>query len=258
MKKNIPVGVQLFAVRAEVSKSLPETLKSVAALGYKGAEPWGYDGSTLIWQKHPAKDIRKMYDDVGLKCCGFHVATDSLQPANLTRSVEFHQTLGNKFLIVAMDKVRMATTAGIHELAGILNSTAEALKPLGMYCGYHAHDFDAAVVDGWVGWEVLFENTRADVIMQLDVGNYASGGGDSVGILRKFSNRARSLHLKEFGGPAGAVIGEGKMDWPTIFQLVDDQQNTEWFVVEDCNADGSGYEVVGRSLQALKKMGVAK
>ncbi len=258
MKKNIPAALQLFAVRGELSKGLPGVLKSIASIGYKGAEPWGHDGSNLKWRDHDAKEIRRMYDDAGLTCCGFHLATAALQGDNLKRSIEFHQILGNRFLIIAMDKTRMATVAGIDELAGILNDAAETLAGHGMYSGYHAHGFDAQPVNGRPAWDILFEKTRPEVIMQLDVGNYRSGGGDPIATLKRFPNRARSLHLKDFGGSSDSCIGEGTLDLPTIFNLVDEQQNTEWFVIEQCNADGTGFDIARRSLEALKRMGAVK
>ena len=197
----IPIGLQLFAVRGECERDLPATLKSVAEIGYAGAEPWGYDGSTLEWQGHSSQEIRRMYDENGLACCGIHLTTGAIQGENLARTVEFNKTLGNRFLIVAMDKKRMESVAGVMELAGILNDAAEKLAGEGMFTGYHAHGFDFATLDGRIAWDILFENTRPEVIMQMDIGNCAGGGGDPIGTLRKFPNRARSVHLKEFGGP---------------------------------------------------------
>jgi len=253
---SIPIGLQLYAVRGEVEASLPATLKKLADIGYAGAEPWGYNGETLTWQGHSAADIRRMYDDNGLICCGIHLTTDALRGDNLARTVEFNRMVGNRFLIIAMDQQRMTTSDGVAELAAILNEAAEKLALEGMYPGYHAHAFDAALIDdGRVAWDALFSATVPNVIMQMDIGNYTSGGGDAIGMLRKFPFRARSVHLKEYGGAPDSVIGEGKADWPEIFRLCENEQNTEWYVVEECGPDGLGYEICTRSLAALRKMG---
>jgi len=253
---SIPIGLQLFAVRGEVEKDLPATLKAIAEIGYLGAEPWGYGGESLEWEGHSAESIRSMYDNNGLACCGFHITTDALRGDNLARTVDFNRTLGNRFLIVAMDQKRVASAAGVAELAGILNEASEKLAAEGMFAGYHAHGFDAAQLeDGRIAWEALFSATRPEVIMQMDIGNYASGGGDPIGMLRQFPNRARSVHLKEYGGAPGAIIGEGKMDWPEVFRLCETEQNTEWYVVEEGGPDGFGFDVCRRSLAALHKMG---
>lgn len=254
---NIPIGLQLFAVRGECAKDLPATLKAVADIGYQGAEPWGYDGQSLQWQGHEVSDVRRMFDENGLKCCGLHLDTDALLGDNLARTIEFNQALGNRFLIVAMDPKRIASVEGVKELAGILNDAAEKLHAVGMYTGYHAHGFDFATLDnGEIAWNALFSQTRPEVIMQIDIGNAVSGGGDPIAALRLFPNRARSVHLKEFGGPSPeAVIGEGKADWPEIFRLCEATQNTEWYVVEEGGADGMGFAIPRRSLEALRRMG---
>ena len=82
------------------------------------------------------------------------------------------------------------------------------------------------------------------------------GGGDPIATLRKFPHRARSVHLKDFGGPSPeSVIGEGVADWPTIFRLCETEQDTEWYVVEEGSADGTGFEIPRRSREALRRMG---
>ena len=91
--------------------------------------------------------------------------------------------------------------------------------------------------------------------MQIDIGNCAGGGGDPIAMLRQFPHAARSVHLKDFGGPEGAVIGEGQADWPTIFDLCENQHPTEWYVVEEGGADGLGFDVSKRSFEALRAMG---
>ncbi|NQT89601.1 hypothetical protein HQ560_22720 [bacterium] len=93
------------------------------------------------------------------------------------------------------------------------------------------------------------------MIMQLDIGNCAGGGGDPIANLRKFAGRARSVHLKDYGGSPGSVIGEGEADWPTIFDLCETLGGTEWYVVEEGGDDGLGFDVCKRSLDALRAMG---
>ncbi len=253
--QKIPIGLQLFSVRGEVQKDLPATLKAVAQIGYEGAEPWGYGGEELVWMGWKPEEIRQMYDDNGLTCCGIHLSTDALLGDNLQRTIELNQILGNDFLIIAADKQRMSSLDTIMELAEILNTTAETLKPLGMATGYHAHPFDFVRFGDETAWEILFSNTSQDVIMQMDIGNCANGDGDPLAMLRKFPGRTRSMHLKDYGGGPGSVIGEGKADWATIFEVVETLHDPEWYVVEEGGEDGLGFEVCRRSLQALRAMG---
>jgi sugar phosphate isomerase/epimerase len=252
----IPIGLQLYSVRAECVRDLPAALKATADAGYQGAEPWGYNGQSLDWQGHSAADIRKLYDDNGLICCGIHLSSGALDGDNLKRTVEFNQILGNRFLILAGESKRMSSVEGVAEFAETLNRLAETLQADGMFPGYHAHGFDFKTLDGEIAWDRLFGSTRPEVIMQMDVGNCANGGGDPIATLRKFPNRARSVHLKDFGGPTPeSVIGEGKADWPEVFRICETTQNTEWYVVEEGSSDGNGFDIPRRSLQALRAMG---
>ena len=85
-----------------------------------------------------------------------------------------------------------------------------------------------------IAWDTLFSNTRPEVIMQMDIGNCASGGGDPIGTLRRFPNRARSVHLKDYRRPV-AEFGDrrGQGGLAEIFRLCETEQNTEWYVVEE-------------------------
>ena len=253
--KKVPIGLQLFSVRGECQKDLPAALDSVAEIGYVAAEPWGYGGDKVEWMGYKAKELRKMFDDSGLKCCGMHLATGALLGDNLSRTIELNQVLGNKFLIIAADGQRMKARDTIMELAQILNDTAGKLKPLDMLTGYHAHGFDFAKIGDEFPWDILFSNTIDDVVMQMDIGNCAGGGGDPIGELKQFPGRARSVHLKDFGGPPDSVIGEGEADWDEIFRLCETEHNTEWYVVEEGGKEGLGFDVCKRSLESLKKMG---
>ena len=89
----IPFGLQLYSVRNECAKDLVGTVTAVAKMGYKGVEFAGYYG-------RDAKTLRKLLDDVGLKCCGTHTGLDTLLGDNLAKTIEFNKTLGNSFLIV--------------------------------------------------------------------------------------------------------------------------------------------------------------
>ena len=250
-----PIGLQLYSVRGEVHKDLAAALAGTAGIGYEAAEPWGYGGEELKWQGHAPAEIRRLYDDNGLTCCGFHLATGALLGDNLARTIEMNQILGNRYLIIAADKQRMGSPDTIMALAGILNETAEKLAPHGMVTGYHAHGFDFERFGEQTAWEILFGNTGREVVMQMDIGNCANGGGDPIAMLEKFPGRARSVHLKDYGGGPDSVIGEGKADWDRIFELCDTQHHPEWYVVEEGGQDGLGFEVSGRSLEALRRMG---
>lgn len=246
----IPIGLQLYAVRGDFEKDVPGTLKSAASCGYKGVEPWGYAGTPNVYKNYSAKQLRQMLDDNGLKCCGIHMDPKAIEDAQFDRTIENNQILGNRFLIVAAAQQKMSSLEGIKSLAAALNHAAEKAAAHKMFVGYHAHGFDFVKHEGRFAWDHLFSQVEPSVIMQMDVGNSLGGGGDPIGMLRKFPGRSRTIHLKEqddktFDSPF----------YKEIFELCESTGKTEWYVVEAGSRDGTGFEVPRQALEALKKVG---
>ena len=84
----IPIALQLYSVRHECEKALPGVLHAVAAMGYDGVEFAGYYGRS-------AQELRRMLDDVGLRCAGTHTGLNTILGDELPRTIEFNRTLGN-------------------------------------------------------------------------------------------------------------------------------------------------------------------
>lgn len=250
-RKKIPVGVQLYSVREDAAKDLPGVLKAIKEMGYDGVEFAGYYG-------HDAKTIRKWLDDNGLKCCGTHTGWDTLQPDNLAATIEFNQTIGNKYLICPwLNPAEFASSKEKNiEFAKRFNELAEKVKEKGMLVGYHAHGGDFKKLNGETAWEVFFSHTVPEVVMQMDIGNCLGGGGDPYSILEKFPGRSKTIHLKEHGGPQGAVVGEGTVKWNWVFEFCETKGGTEWYIVEQEGYAVPPLEAIRKCRENLRKMGV--
>ncbi|MEW6249040.1 MAG: sugar phosphate isomerase/epimerase [Planctomycetota bacterium] len=222
----IPIGLQLYSVREDCAKDLPAVITVVAEMGYQGVEFAGYHGRS-------AAELRRMLDDQGLKCCGTHIGLDAISGDTLQSTADFSLALGNRFLIVSsLPPQRLASVEGVKGAAGIFTEAAAKVRPLGLRVGYHAHAMDFQDLGGQTAWDMLFTNAGPDVVMQLDTANCMAGGGDPVAILRKFPGRSATIHLKEHGGPKGAVVGEGVVPWAEVLEICRTTGGTEWFVVE--------------------------
>jgi sugar phosphate isomerase/epimerase len=77
-----------------------------------------------------------------------------------------------------------------------------------------------------------------------------------VPILKKYPGRSVTVHLKEFGGAPGAVIGGGTVKWNEVFETCESIGGTEWYIVEHESGTAPLDSVKG-CLEALKKMGKA-
>jgi sugar phosphate isomerase/epimerase len=241
----IPLGVQLFSVRAECKADFPAAIAAMGKIGFKGVEFAGYWGRS-------AAELRKILDDNGVVACGSHTPYDTILPDKLEATIEFNRILGNKFLIVPSMNNR--TRADWLAKADQFNALADQLAPHGMWIGYHAHQQDFTPVDGETGWDTFFGHTKAAVIMQLDTGNCREGGADPVAVLNKYPGRVRSIHIKPFGGGPEAILGEDTINWPAVFEFCETRGGTKWYVVEH-ETSKHPVATLQRTFDALKAMG---
>ena len=248
-QEKIPIGLQLYSVRHDCEKDLPAVLEAVGKMGYQGVEFAGY-------YSRNAKELRELLDKNGLKCCGTHIQLPTLQGDELKKTVEFNKTLGNKYLIVAwMPESYAESLESVKETAKAFNDIAAKIKDDGMFVGYHAHGGDFKKIGDEFAWDLFFENTDKNVVMQMDLGNCKEAGGDPIATLKRFPGRSQTIHLKETGGPATAVVGEGEVDWKEVFQICETTGGTKWYIVEHERPAGTPLRNVNRCLQNLKKMG---
>ena len=247
--KPIPIGLQLYSVRNECAKDLPAVLRSVAAMGYEGVEFAGYHGRS-------AAELRELLDDNGLSCCGTHLGIEALTGDELAGTVEFSRTLGNDYLIVAsLPEGMLSDRQRCLETARAFNEISERAAAEGMRVGYHNHASDLRTLDGGTPWDIVFANTRPEVVMQVDTANMLAGGADPVQCLRKYPGRAATMHLKEHSKThPDALLGEGDVDWRGLFDVVDAQGATKWFIVEYEGDTPPPLVAVERCLANLKRM----
>jgi sugar phosphate isomerase/epimerase len=245
-KKRIPIALQLYAVRGDFERDVSGTLAAVSKLGYQGVEFWGYGGTPKVFQEYSAKQLRKLLDDLGLKCCGMHHQVKAIEPEFLPTTIENNRILGNRFLVVAAAQDRMGKEEDILGFAKLLNETAKKLEAEKMRVGYHAHPFDFVKVGSRFAWEVLFSHVDPAVIMQMDVGNCLAGKGDPLAMLKEFPGRTLSIHIKEHEDKTF----DSKY-YQEVFRLCESSCKTQWYIVEMGNDDGRGMEIPRKALAKL-------
>jgi sugar phosphate isomerase/epimerase len=246
-RKKIPVGVQLYSVRESCKTDFPGTIANIAKMGYNGVEFAGY-------RNYSAAEIRKWLDADGIVACGSHTPYEMVRPDKLPATIEFNQTIGNRFIIVP--DMTAKTQAAWIDRAKEFSDLAAQLKPLGLSIGYHSHWHDFHPVEGMLPWDIFGEHTSAEVILQLDTSNCVDGGADPLTELKKFPGRTRSIHIKPNGGGPEAVIGEDKIDWNDVFNWGETEGGTQWYVMEhESSVNPMG--TMARTMAALKKFGKA-
>lgn len=248
--KRIPIGLQLYSVRRECQRDFAGTVAKVAETGYEGVEFAGY----YNW---PAEKIRRLLDRHGLKCCGTHTGLTTLLGDSFARTVEFNKTIGNKYLIVPGIGGNMRPDSGPAWVlfAKLMDELAEKAKEHGMQVGYHNHAQEFQSDNGPVPWEVFARNSGKDVILQVDIGHVVRAGADPAPHMQRYPGRLVTVHIKDFSKTnPNAVIGEGDVNWPAMFDICEKAGGTEWYIVEDESSNPPPLERVKQDLQNLRRL----
>ncbi len=254
--KKLPIALQLYSVRDDCAKDFDAALAKVAGMGFAGVEFAGYHKYA-----DKAKELRQKLDDLNLKVAATHIGTGTFRGDALKKTIEFHQVIGCKFLIVPGDG-DFTNPEKSKALAETFNKTAETLKPLGMACGYHNHKHEFDKAGDKTYYDLFAERTTQDVILQQDCGWTAAAGFDPVALMKKYPGRMKSTHFKptvvdsDKGKGKKAFIGQDSVDWVAVIAACRDTGGTEWITLEqEAYPDGlSPMEATKVSFEALKKL----
>ncbi len=251
---NPRISVQLYSVRDACAKDFDSSLAELAKMGFAGVEFAGY-------HKYggKAKELRQKLDELNLVAAGTHIGTGSFRGDELKRTIDFHQTIGCKYLIVPGDR-DFTDPEKSKALAELFNKTAEMLKPLGMYCGYHNHTHEFTKTGDTTYWHLFADRTTKDVVLQQDCGWSAAAGYNPVDLIKKYPGRTKITHFKPtvVGDHKSKkpILGEDSVDWAAVLAACRQAGGTEWVTVEqEAYLPGkSPMECTELSLKGLKKI----
>jgi sugar phosphate isomerase/epimerase len=248
---SVPVGLELYSVRDELQKDPEGTVRAVAAMGYECVE---FYAPYFDWTEAQAKHMRKVLDEVGVRCFSTHNNQDYLGATNISRARDLNLILGCKYLVMASSKLKGAD--GWKGIADELNLAAERLELSGLKVGYHNHQPEFTPVGGKRPIEILAKETKPSVMLQLDVGTCIEAGSDPVEWIRGNPGRIRSIHCKDWSPDAGkgysVLFGEGTADWKKIFQAAESGGGVEYYLVEQEGSRFPELETARRCLESFR------
>jgi sugar phosphate isomerase/epimerase len=249
---SIPVGLELYSVREALKKDPESTVRAVAQMGYQCVE---FYAPYFEWSDAQAKQMRKVMDELGIRCYSTHNNDEYFSAKNIDRARDLNMILGSKYMVLAWSDPKTEMD-GWKALADQLNAASEKLQPSGLTTGYHNHQAEWKAIGGQRPMDVLAKNTRPSVMLQLDVGTCIEGGGDPVAWIRGNPGRIRSIHCKDWSrDPAigyKTLFGEGVADWKGIFQAAENGGGVEFYLVEQEGSRFPELETARRCLQAFR------
>ena len=252
-----PIGLELYSVREALKKDLEGTVTAVARMGYQGVE---FYSPYLDWTADQARRMRKLLDDLGIRCFSTHNSARAFAPENLGKAAEFNTILGSKYVIMASAGGKVEGLDGWKQVAARLTAGAETLRPSGLRAGFHNHKTEFVPIGDKRPMDLLAENTPKDVVLQLDIGTCIDAGSDPVEWIRKNPGRIVSIHCKDWARGTDpekgyrVLLGEGEAPWKKIAAAATASGGLEYYLVEQEGSRLSEFETAEKCLHAFRKL----
>jgi sugar phosphate isomerase/epimerase len=93
---HVPLGLLLFAVREDLQRDLPGTLRAVAKMGYEGVE---FFGPYFDWSPAFARQVRSQLDDLNLPCLSTHNEAPAFTDEGLSHAIALNRILGSQSIV---------------------------------------------------------------------------------------------------------------------------------------------------------------
>ena len=235
----LPAGIQLYAVRDELTKDTPATLKTLHDIGFREVEYFSPG-------KYTVAEYHTLITDAGLTCPSAHLpftGANDLAPIFANAN-----TLGAHFAVSSVfinlfPNGRPTKTAGqmdalpplgldaFKKLAAHMNDVGKQAKAAGLQYAYHNHNFEfEKMPDGFYGYDVLLNETDHELVkFEIDCGWMSVAGASPQAYFSRRPGRFRMLHVKDFrpikptidllgpNRPTGVELGHGFIDYKSIF-----------------------------------------
>jgi sugar phosphate isomerase/epimerase len=253
--KNVPVGLELYSVRNELGKDLKGTVTAVAKMGYQVVE---FYAPYFTWTVEQTKDVRKLMDDLGIRCNSTHNGPNAFTGDGIAKAIELNKILGAKYIVMASAGRVGAGLDGWKGVAETLSKGNEQFRGAGMHAGYHNHKPEFMPMEGKRPMDVIAANTPKDVMLQFDVGTCMEAGQDPIAWIDANPGRINSLHLKDWAPGEGkgyeVLLGEGVSPWKKIFDAAEKTGGVEYYLIEQEGSRFPPFETAEKCLAEYKKL----
>jgi len=221
------VGVQLYTLRGDLAKDLTGTLAGIRKIGITSVE--GFPG---VYAR-PAAEMRRIFDDHGLKCPSGHFGYDDLE-----QSLDYAQELGLSYLVCSAMPNERRNYSGFVQAATKFNAVGAKAKARGLKFAFHNHNFEFQPLTPpgggptTTGLSILLQGTDPALVhWEEDCYWVAQSGNDPLAFLKQYEKRVALLHLKDrmptaqpnyVQGKAAQYfteVGTGTISWPPILDV---------------------------------------
>jgi sugar phosphate isomerase/epimerase len=249
---SVPVGVQLYSLRAQAAVDFPAVLGRLGAKGFVGVEFAGFYGLS-------ASDVASALDVAGLRPASAHVGL--AEADQFAAALDEHAAVGcDTVVIPAAFEPGFGDLDKVKGTADLVNQANEIARARGITLGYHNHFWELVPLDdGRPALLHFFEHVAADVIAEVDIYWAQVGGSDPAAIVAELGERCTLLHVKDGPGDdrasANVAVGDGAIDTPGVLATA---TSAKWHLVEFDKCDTDMFDAVEASYDYLVDNGLSR
>lgn len=208
-------GVQLYTFREQMAADAYGTLQKIAEIGIKHIETARSDKGHYYGMR--PNEMKMACQGLGMSLKSGHVHLDD----NWEQTMDEAGESGQEYLICSSMPTKGQTVDNYLRTAEAFNKAGEECKSRNIKFGYHNHEYEFESVDNQVLFDVLMDNTQADLVhMELDLGWVIVGGKDPIDYFTKYEGRFPLWHLKDMNmaKKESTEFGKGGLDIPKMLK----------------------------------------
>lgn len=248
------IGAQAYTIRMflQNERDFREAMFRVAKIGYKYVQISGIG---------PLKPqfIRDVCDENNLKIALTHTKMDIINDVDSV--IRYHEILGCKYIGIGGSGEKYRNPHWVNRFAEDYYQPALDMKNAGYRFMYHTHsDEFGHLQDGRRLLDALLEGMPEDVMgLTLDLFWLQHAGCDVLEWIEKLQDRLQCVHVKDVALSGNqrimAPVGEGNMNYPAIWSLLDKLGKTEYaFVEQDECYEKDPFECLASSYNYLSSL----
>lgn len=237
-----------------VNGSTEAALVDIAAAGYTGCEV--FDGNLMQYLGRES-EMQDLMARLNLSLVAVYSGGNFIYPDILDDELSRIETAAK--LAVRFNATHLVVGGGAVRARGIQESDyrllGEGLEKVvalaneyGLVASYHPHLGTCVVTPDQIA--KAFEYTGINFCP--DTAHQYAGGGDPAALIRKYGDRIKYVHLKDFDGSGFMPLGEGKLDFPDILSALKAMQYDGWITMELDGYPGPAKEAAQRSREYLE------